>query len=86
MKHTGVVLDWEDSGLISSSSFGGSIWLGSEGFSTSRGHPIQKGADSVCLSFSTRIRKSLNFQKPFPLKKYVFPKMNKQRQCQKLFI
>jgi hypothetical protein len=81
MTHTGVELDWEDDGgLISNSSFGGSIWLGSEGFSSSRGHPIQKGADSVCRSFSTRIRKSLNFQKPFPLKKYVFPEINKQIQ------
>jgi len=63
-------VDWEENcGLTSSSSFEGSIWLGSEGFSRSRGHPIQNGADSVCRSFSTRILKSLNFQKPLPLKK-----------------
>jgi len=70
MKHSGVEVDWEVTcGLTSDSSFGGSIWLGSEGFSSSGVHPIQNGADSVCCSFSTRIRKSLNFQKPLPLKK-----------------
>jgi len=70
MKHNGVEVDWEETcGLTSDSSFGGSIWLGSEGFSSSRGHPIQNGADSICRSFSTRILKSLNFQKPLPLKK-----------------
>jgi len=77
--HKECVLDWDDTGLISSSSFGGSLLLGSVGLSSSRGQPIQNGADSVCRSFSTRIRMSLNFQKPFPLKKYVLPKTkNKQ--------
>lgn len=38
-----------------------------------RGQPIQNGADSFwCLCF-TRICKSLNSQKPLPLKKYVLP-------------
>ena len=35
------------------------------------GHPIQNSAEGICFSFSTFILKSLNFQKPFPLKKYV---------------
>lgn len=39
-----------------------------------RGQPIQNGADRVCSGFSTLILRSLNFQKPLPLKKYVFPK------------
>jgi hypothetical protein len=78
------VLDWDGSGLISSSSLGGRTSLGSEGLSSSRGQPIQKGADGVCRSFSTRIRKSLNFQKPFPLKKYVFPKRASKKQYQQL--
>ena len=70
MKYNGVGVDWEENcGLTSNSSFGGSIWLGSKGFSSSRGHSIQNGADSVCHSFSTRVRKSLNFQKPLPLRK-----------------
>jgi len=70
MKHNGVEVDWEEScGLTSNSSSVGSIGLGSEGSSSSRGHPIQNCADCVCRSFSTRIRKSLNFQKPLPLKK-----------------
>lgn len=36
---------------------------------TKRGQPIQKGAESCGSRCSTRIRKSLNFQNFFPLKK-----------------
>jgi hypothetical protein len=83
MEHMDAVLDWDGGGLTSNSSLGGRTSLGSVGLSSSRGQPIQKGADGVCRSFSTRILKSLNFQKPFPLKKYVFPKTSK-RKYQKL--
>lgn len=37
------------------------------------GQPIQTGAESFCLSCATLILRSLNSQKPLPLKKYVLP-------------
>lgn len=45
------------------------VVVGSSAFTEVRGQPIQNWADGICLSFSTLIRRSLNFQKPFPLKK-----------------
>jgi hypothetical protein len=39
--------------------------------------PIQNCADGFCGSCSTLMWTSLNFQKPFPLKKYVLPEGQK---------
>lgn len=55
----------------------GSARKGARRPARSAGHDIQNCAEGSCLSCSTRICRSLNFQKPFPLKKQVLP-VNKQ--------